>query len=405
SDRTIALIQLIIPEATIAEGLVSIGKGEQIKSTIVVSEKEISALLGIKVTKSQIVKILHHLGFEVKETGQELKITPPPWRLDVKELADIAEEIIRILGVDRIEPTMPCVLMPTPKANLLVEQTNALKDYLIQCGFIETPSHNFINEDRANLLGLTLSPGLKLVNPLNSNWTYLSSHLWPNLLQFVSSHSLSQFKFFEINQTTHALEDGDLPRETLSLAMVVYCGEESYRIVRGVVEEIVGSIPELKLLAVPTSGTDPYINILRIVIGKEVVGSIEEVSSILANKLNVPVGTIIAELNLDELFKAVKILDKSFQPFSIYPTSSFDLSVELSALVSVGSVIQEIHDCSSIIKQVEVFDVYNLDIDRRSVGIRIIMQADDRTLTSEEIKTLESRVTNLITTKYRGKIR
>ncbi|MBU1083369.1 phenylalanine--tRNA ligase subunit beta, partial [Patescibacteria group bacterium] len=47
SDRTIALIQLIIPEATIAEGLVSIGKGEQIKSTIVVSEKEISALLGI----------------------------------------------------------------------------------------------------------------------------------------------------------------------------------------------------------------------------------------------------------------------------------------------------------------------------------------------------------------------
>lgn len=405
ADRVLSLIQLVIPEGKIAEGMVEVGEDKIRRAGILVSDKEISLLLGIKVTKSQITKILQHLGFEVSETGPELKIVPPPWRLDIKELADIAEEVVRIWGIDKIEPAMPCVVMSQPKTNLRIEQTNALKDYLIQCGFSETPSHNFINQDRADLLGLKLNPNLELINPLNSNWTHLSSHLWPNILQFVADHSLSQFNFFEINQTAHALEDGDLPKETLSLGMAIYGGENSYRLARGIIEEIVKSVPELKLLAVPTAGADLYINILRIVMGKEVVGSIEEISPLLAHKLDIPVGTVIAELNLDELFKSGAMLKKNFQPFSIYPTSVFDLSVEFSTLTSVGMVIEEIYDCSAIIKQVEVFDVYELGDDKRSIGIRVTLQADDRTLQEEEIKTAQSRVANLITAKYRGKIR
>lgn len=405
SDRVLSLIQLIIPEAVITEGAVVVGEDQIKRVGILVTDKEISLLLGIKVTKLQITKILEHLGFEVSEVGQTLKIVPPPWRLDIKELADIAEEVVRILGIDKIEPTMPCVVMSQPKVNPRTWQVDALKDYLVQCGFNEAPSHNFISEDRATLLGLKLNPNLKLINPLNSNWTYLSSHLWPNLLQFVADHSLNQFKFFEINQTAHALEDGDLPKETLTLSLVVYSGENSYRVVRGIIEEIVKSIPELKLLAVPTSGADAYINILRIVVGKEVIGSIEEISPLLANKLDVPIGSVIAELNLDELIKSGPVLSKTYKPFSIYPSSTFDLSVEFSTLTSVGSVIAEIYDCASTIKNVEVFDLYEISSDKRSIGIRVTLQANDKTLSEEDIKVAESRVNNLIATRYRGKIR
>lgn len=405
ADRVLSLIYLVIPDAIIAEGIVEVGEDKIRRAGILVNEKKISELLGTKVTKAQITKILHHLGFTVTEVSQELKIVPPHWRLDIKELADIAEEVVRILGIDKIEPAMPCVVMPQPKINLRIEQAEMLKDYLVQCGFSEAPSHNFINEDRANLLGLKLNPNLKLINPLNSNWTHLSSHLWPNLLQFVANHSLDKFKFFEINQTAHALEDGDLPEETLSLNLAVYSGENSYRLTKGIIEEIIKSIPHLKLLAVPTVSADAYINILRIVANNEVVGSIEEIGPLMANKLDIPVGTIIAELNLDELLKLGHVLNGVFKQFSIYPSSVFDLSVEFSTLTSVGSVIEEIYDCSSIIKNVEVFDVYELGGDKRSVGIRVTFQADNKTLVESEIKVVESRVANLITTKYRGKIR
>jgi len=403
ADRVMALIQMLNPQAIIGGGAVVAGEDQPSKTHIVVSDKEVSALLGVKVNKHQITKILESLGFAIKAEAKDLKITPPAWRLDIKESADIAEEIVRIFGIDKVESVMPSTQMPRPAVNLRFEQANLLKDYLVKCGFTETPSHNFIGEAEANLVGLKLNPNLKLINPLNSNWTYLSSHLWPNLLKFASDHSLKQFKFFEINQTAHALEEGDLPVENLSLGMVGYVGRDSYRQVRGVIEEIIQPTLHLKFMAVP--GGELYINILRIVADKEVIGSIEEISPSLARKLEVPVGTMIAEINLDALLKIAPMQNKKFQMFSLYPTSTFDLSVEFSGLTSVGSVIAEVYNCASIITNVEVFDIYELGDDKRSIGIRVTLQASDRTLKAEEIKTAESRVVNLITAKYRGKIR
>lgn len=404
-DRAMALIQMIQPTANIAAGEVVVSIPETKPKTLVISEKEISELLGYKITKSQIIKILNHLEFAVSQTGSELKIVPPPFRLDIKEMADIAEEIIRMIGIDKIKPQLPCVVMQAPAVNLKYLISQTIKDYLVQNGLNETPSHNFIGEAWATALNLKLNPDLRLLNPLNSNWTHLNSHLWPNLLQFVQQFKLNQFALFEINPVFHSIDAGILPTENLSLAIVVNSGLATYRRVRGLIEQIIGLMESVKLLPVPTNADEPYINILRIIAGKEIVGSIEEISPVLANKLDVPLGTVIAELNLDWLISQTNYLQTKFQPFSHYPASTFDLSLELSSEVSAGHIIAEIYQLSPLIKNVDVFDVYKLADGKNSVGFRIILQADDRTLKEAEIKTLESKTTNLIVTKYRGKIR
>lgn len=439
-QRTLSLIKQIIPEAQIATGNVEVMVKEQKYAPIELSIEQINNLIGAKLTASEITKILQKLEFEVTNSGKNMVITPPPWRRDIKEMADIAEEVVRMWGIDKIKPVMPVVTMTAPALNLQLIKINQLKDLLVKCGFSETPSHAFIGEEWANKLGFKLDDELKVSNPLNSQWTHLNSNLWPNLLKFCGNAGSEPVKFFEIatiftpplvrhsgldpesrrkmlNQVQHdglggqddekggTAGDEYLPVEIPLISMLI-SGKtpEAYRTLRGVVETIVVNVPKFKFVAVPGSPEDNFVNILRIMVDREIIGTIEEVSPRLAHSIDVPEGTVWAEVNLQKLMELSRE-GKKYQEISRFPSSQFDVSVELPPASSAGIMIDEIWQTSSLIQSVEVFDVYQLPNGGRSIGLRVVVQAFDRTLTETDIKTIESKVITLIITQHRGKLR
>ncbi len=455
--RVLNLIHQIIPEAKIATGDVEVAQPVEANQPIEFTVEEISNFIGTKISANDITKILQRLGFEVKVNGKNLSAISPPWRADIKEKADIAEEIVRIWGIDKVEPAMPTVALSAPLPNLKLQKINQAKDLLVKCGFSETPSHCFIGEEWAGKLGIKLDDELKISNPLNREWSHLSSNIWPNLLGFMQNAGSEPIKIFEIaniflppegkgpgfriesgmTEKNHrhpelasALRSsksegrdsgsGVLPVE-IPLISVLVSGKnkEAYRTLRGVVELIVAGVPKLKLVAIPGSMEDNFINILRVMRNREIIGTIEEVSPRLASTIDVPESTVWAEIDLQKLIELGEGITK-FKQISRFPSSQFDISVELSPTVSAGMMIDEIWLTSMLIKSVEVFDVYQLPASPsqggptggrslaqggRSVGLRITVQADDRTLNDAEIKSLESRIVNLITTQYRGHLR
>jgi len=140
-------------------------------------------------------------------------------------------------------------------------------------------------------------------------------------------------------------------------------------------------------------------------IDNQIVGGLEGISPQLAQRLDVPVGVVWAELNLNLLLKYSSGRSTKFKQFSYYPSSTFDISIKLPMSVSTGSLIDEIKQSSLLIQTVDLFDVYQLEDEGRSVGLRITLQSHERTLNEGEIKTIESKIINLVTTKYRGEIR
>ncbi|MFH0912431.1 MAG: phenylalanine--tRNA ligase subunit beta [Patescibacteria group bacterium] len=448
--RVLNLIHHIIPEAKIATGNVEMTEPSVPNKSIEFKAEDISDFIGTKITSSDISKILQRLSFDVKASGKNMSVTPPPWRNDVQEMADVAEEVVRIWGIDKVVPAMPEVIMTAPIPNTKLRRTNELKDLLARCGFAETPSHPFIGADWAGKLGFSLDDGLKISNPLNSQWTHLVSNLWPNLLGFARNAGNEPIKIFEIanvflppdphrhsgeltkrlqdrmnksirswtsqdDEVMNALSvqhdgkgiisDAELPVEIPLLSMLVSGkNEEAYRTLRGIVESIVANVPKIKFVAIPGSAEDHFINVLRVMSEREIIGTIEEVSPRLANEIDVPEGTVWAEVNLQKLMELGQGSEK-YCEISKFPSSQFDISVELSASVSVGLLIDEIWLTSSLIQAVDAFDVYQLPTGGRSIGLRITLQAMDRTLTDAEIKTLESKIINLIVTQYRGKVR
>jgi len=401
--RTLNLVRQILPEAVIAKGDVVAGESKFTSLPIECSSKDISNLLGVKLTDAKISGLLGRLEFTVRSAGGRLAITPPPFREDIKEMADVAEEVIRLWGIDKVKDEMPVVAMLASPINQNVILADGARDYLVKSGFTETPGHCFIGSEWADRLGLRLDEELKLANPLNNQWTYLLPSLWPNLLRFAPKFA-GPVKIFEINSTFN--RSGEvLPREEKYLALFVSGREiDAYRVIRGVVETLLRSGRGVKFVPVPSSAEDRYINVLRITVKDSVIGSIEELSPHLAAGLDLPNGGVWAELNLS-LLGALSPTRMKFKPFSRFPASSFDISVELPLSASAGMLVDDIKVSSPLVRTVEVFDVYQLPDGNRSLGLCVTIQADERTLEEGEIRSLESKIVNIITTQHRGRIR
>jgi len=402
-QRTLNLIQQLLPEAVIAKGDVSIGKSKSVARAIECPTKVVNDLLGTKLTNSQIAELLGRLEFTVVSAGSKLLVTPPPFRGDIKELADVAEEILRLYGIDKVAEEMPVVPMLAPTANPRLVLADHFRDRLVDSGFIETPGHCFIGEEWANKLGLKLDDELKLANPLNSGWTHLISSLWPNLLRFAPKFS-EPVKIFEINSTFNK-SGGVLPREERSLAIFVSGKDiDAYRVVRGMLEQLLASVKGIKFAAVPGSADDRYVNVSRVIAKDVALGSIEELSPRLAAELDLGNGGVWAEINLSRLLDLPAEPIK-FRPFSKFPASSFDISVELPHTASAGMLVDDIRSSSPLVRAVEVFDVYRQPDGGRSLGLHVVLQSDERTLLESEIRSLESKLANIVTTQHRGKIR
>ncbi|HCR42212.1 TPA: phenylalanine--tRNA ligase subunit beta [Patescibacteria group bacterium] len=457
--RVLNLITQIIPEAKIADGNAEYAAKFTPPPPIICAVDKLNQLLGSHITAKDIGQIMTRLFFDVKSNGKTLTITPPVWRHDIKELADIAEEIVRIWGIDKIVPVLPVAQMVAPAVNQKLIKINELKDFLVQCGFSEAPSHSFIGEEWGSKVGIKLDERLKIANPLNQQWTHLIDQLWPNLLEFAAKSQAKELKFFDIatvfslltsrysgladrhsgeprpgqvtpesyhNQSIrswasqddetrntssvqddavrHKHDNEGLPIETTTLAMLVVSKQDAYRILRGVVELLSRDISKLKFVSLSSGQNNAYVNSLHIVADKEAIGIMAEINPQLADTLDVPVGTVFAEIDIGKFVSLTQSAIK-YQEISRFPASQFDVSVALDDKISAGILIDEIKLSSILIQSVEVIDVYELPGGGRSITLRVVLQSDAHTLADAEIKAVAAKVNNIITTKYRGHIR
>jgi len=401
--RVLNLITQIIPEAKIADGNAEYAAKFTPPPPIICAVDKLNQLLGSHITAKDIGQIMTRLFFDIKSNGKTLTITPPVWRHDIKELADIAEEIVRIWGIDKIVPVLPVAQMVAPAVNQKLIKINELKDFLVQCGFSEAPSHSFIGEEWGSKVGIKLDERLKIANPLNQQWTHLIDQLWPNLLEFAAKSQAKELKFFDI-ATTFMPSHEILPIETTTLAMLVVSKQDAYRILRGVVELLSRDISKLKFVSLSSGQNNAYVNSLHIVADKEAIGIMAEINPQLADTLDVPVGTVFAEIDIGKFVSLTQSAIK-YQEISRFPASQFDVSVALDDKISAGMLIDEIKLSSILIQSVEVIDVYELPGGGRSITLRVVLQSDAHTLADAEIKAVAAKVNNIITTKYRGHIR
>src|SRR2546430_879883 len=185
---------------------------------------ELPRLTGLQVDLREIERVLGRLGFAITDAGKHLKATVPSWRADVEGKADLVEEIVRILGVDRI-PATPFDRGEAPRRPVLTPiqlRTGKAKRALAARGMLEAVTWSFLAKRQAELSGGG-TPELDLANPIASDLSDMRPSLIPGLVAAAQNNADRGFPnvaLFEVGQVFR----GDRPQDQLTTASGVRRG-------------------------------------------------------------------------------------------------------------------------------------------------------------------------------------
>ncbi len=185
---------------------------------------EVRRLTGLDVHPAEQKVALLQLGFHISGTGDRVKVSPPSWRPDVEGKADLVEEVVRIVGLDKVKPEpLPAQAMVNgPVLTLLQRRTRAAKRLLAARGMAETITWSFVSEKQASLFGRSgdMAPRLKLSNPIAADLSDMRPSLLPGLIaagQRNADRGFHDVALFEVGQVF--MGDGDTDQKIAAAAI------------------------------------------------------------------------------------------------------------------------------------------------------------------------------------------
>jgi phenylalanyl-tRNA synthetase beta chain len=391
---------------------------------------EVRRLAGIDVPFPEVKRILGHLGFMVAGSGPVVKIAVPSWRTDVHGKADIVEEIVRIVGVDKV-PMTPFERGDAPRKPVLTaiqQRTRRARRALAARGMIEAVTWSFIAKPAAELFGGGGSE-LALANPIASDQSDMRPSLLPGLVAAVQANvdrGFPDLALFEVGQVFR----GDRAEDQLTAAAGVRHGFASSN---GIGRHWSGTASADALdakadaFAVLSAAGAPM-QALQVVPGgpnwlhpgrsgtlqigpQNVLGYFGELHPRALEALGAEGFVIAFEVILDRIpeakqkpTRAKPVLELSpFQPVS----RDFALIVDRG--VRAGDIVRAAQGADrKLITDVTVFDVYEgkgIDEGKKSIAIAVMIQPREKTLTDQEIEAVAAKIVTEVTKKTGGTLR
>ena len=391
---------------------------------------EVKRLAAIEVPLAEMRRILGHLGFMVVGSGPIVKIAVPSWRTDVAGKADVVEEIVRIVGVDKV-PMTPFDRGDAPRKPVLTTiqlRTRRAKRALAARGMVEAVTWSFISKQAAELFGGGQAE-LELANPIASDLSDMRPSLLPGLVaaaQANANRGSSDVALFEVGQVFK----GDKPEDQLAAAAGVRHGFAS---AKGMGRHWSGSAmtdaldAKADAFAVLAAAGAPM-QALQIVTGgaswlhpgrsgtiqigpQNVLGYFGELHPRTLEALGADGPLVAFEVILDRIpdakqrpTRAKPVLELSaFQPVSR------DFAFIVDRAVKAGDIVRAAQGVDKkLITGVTVFDVYEgkgIDDGKKSVAIAVTIQPREKTLTDQEIDAVAAKIVAEVTRKTGGTLR
>jgi len=391
---------------------------------------EVKRLAGIDVPLLEMKRILGHLGFMLAGAGPAVKIAVPSWRSDVHGKADIVEEIVRIVGVDKV-PMTPFERGASARKPILTSiqlRTRRAKRALAARGMVEAVTWSFIAKPQAELFGGGGSE-LSLANPIASDLSDMRPSLLPGLIAAAQSNSDRGFPdvaLFEVGQVFK----GDRPEDQFVAASGVRHGFASSK---GQGRHWSGSAMADALDAkgdafALLSAAGAPMQALQVVPGgagwlhpgrsgtiqigpQNVLGYFGELHPQALEVLRADGPLVAFEVILDRIPEAKQRLTRAKPPLELSPFQpvSRDFAFIVDRSIRAGDIVRAAQGVDKkLITDVTVFDVYEgkgIEDGKKSIAITVTMQPREKTMTDQEIDAVGARIVAEVANKTGGTLR
>jgi phenylalanyl-tRNA synthetase beta chain len=392
-----------------AQGIIDVYPGKLKPKLISLTAQEVKRLSGLKVNVNGILKVLKALGFECQEgdSGSQISVSVPYWRSDVKCSADLVEEVVRIIGYDKVPITRLGSPLPQQKSKLSLSarQSNLkekLRSMLAGFGFQEILTYSLVSLEKLEKLSPKLElkiPPLKVANPMTREQEYLRTSLRAGLLSTLSQNQKfgqAGIRLFEIGKV-FLPRDKDLPEEKDMLCAVLsgpraklswQADKEplDFFDAKGIVENLLN---QLGLKASFDIGDDEILFTGRganIIVEDDKVGIVGEVHSRVEQAFELSGTACLIEIDLDKLLTNITGI-KEYQSIPRFPSVIRDIALVVDEQVSYRTM-ENIIRSFPLVRRVILFDLYRgkqIPKGKKSFAIRIIYQSPKHTLTDEEV--------------------
>ena len=376
---------------------------------LTVSVAKINALLGITVPNDEIRRILTNLDFAPQLDGDTLSLQIPPYREDIENAPDIAEELIRMYGYSHIQPTfLAAAAVTNGGRNAAQNAALKLKRTLAAQGLYETVHYSFFSPKDFDLLRLPADApqrqGIRLLNPISEDLSVMRTFLAPSMLNAVIRNvrrGNDSGRLFEIAKTYHSTEEHPMqePEEREALSIGLFDGGKlSFFDGKAVIESVAEAFRlEFAYRKPEDTAKYPFLHpgmCAEVLLGGEVIGW----AGMLAHDLTdaeVPEHAVfLAELDLTVL-RPFMNKPVSFEALPKYPVVQRDIAL----LVSEKTLCAELADCMKrsckALTTVTLFDVYKgkqIEAGKQSLAFSLIFRSDDHPLTDDEIDKFVAKI-------------
>lgn len=385
-------------------GIVDVYTEKKQERRIKFEPEKINKLLGINISKEEMLGYLEKIEIVYDDSVNELII--PTFRQDLECGADIAEEVARFYGYDKIPTTLPTGEATTGRLSFKMRVEAIARDIAEFCGFSQGMTYSFESPKVFDKLLIPQDSQLRntvvISNPLGEDFSIMRTTPLNGMLTSLATNynrRNKDVKLYELGNIylPKALPLTELPEERMQFTLGFY-GEGDFFTMKGVVEEFfekagMRNKPEYD----PKAGR-PYLHPGRqadIIYDKEVVGYLGEVHPEVLDNYSIGDRVYIAVLDMPQIV-AKASFDRKYKGIAKFPAVTRDISMVMKKSVLVGTIEDIIEKRGgSLVESYKLFDIYEgaqIQSGYKSVAYSISFRAKDRTLEDKDINPVMEKI-------------
>ena len=420
-NRAVELVELL-GAGEVVEGKIDVYPTKQKINKIKLDVDKINTLLGTNISKQEMIDILEKVDIKVEN---DMAIAPY-FRMDLEFVADIAEEVARFYGYDKLETTL--VRAGTTIGVRTKEQKieNKIQEILVTNGLSEIYTYGFLSEkdlEKSKIKKELIDNAITIINPLGDEFKLMRPTTIPSMMQILAGNNNKKnqnVKLFDISRNykniDNQVEKGEVPLQENILTIGMYGEDVDFYTLKGLVENILEAtnVNRYDIQRETTNESYHPGRCANLKVGIDTIATFGEVHPEVLINYEINKRVYLAEINITKIVKYSRV-NKKYTEAPKFPAAERDIAVIVDEDVQVGDIEKAItKKCKKLLKgqkgleELKLFDIYRdekIGKNKKSVAYSLIFRDKTKSLSDDEINPVMEEITKELEEKFGAELR
>ena len=400
-NRACELVELL-GAGEVVDGVIDVLNYVPQPRVIRMDPERVNALLGTDIPPVDMYQYLERVNIVTEKKdfpNGPADVIVPSWRGDVEGIADLAEEVARFYGYNKIPTTL--MRGQTTLGSFTPEQKleNRLGELCRACGYSEIITYSFISPTYYDKIrwpeDYAARKSFKILNPLGEDTSIMRTTTLPSMLEILTrnwNYRNKSARLYEVGRIYLSGGEDGLASETKVLTLGAYGEDMDFYTMKGAIEAILKDIRAKDVHFEGPSGAPSDASYhpgrcATVWSGSDCIGVFGQIHPLVARNYGVDGELYCAELSFDELMNA-KGPDPLYAPLPRFPAVTRDIAVVCGRDVTVGALEKCITRAGGkLLREVSLFDIYQgqgIPEDKKSVAFNLVLRSDEGTITAAQ---------------------